>query len=124
MIEVDKILLEDGSYGPDIPEGLEYKSVIYQPETDNYLVEFTPEQLRQIEMPKLDFKLALLEKHNITDDQIKAGLEQIPDFKTRERLKLQWFESRVIKKNDPNLLAMAPQFGLTEQNINDIFENR
>ena len=107
---------------PDIPEGLEYQSATYRPSTNDYILTFTEEQRKQFEMPKLDFKLALLQRHNITDDMVKAGLDQIQDFQQREALKLKWFESRVIIKNDPDLLAMAPSFGLTEQDINDIFE--
>lgn len=121
---VAKKQIAANKYGPDIAEGLEYLNCTYRPATDDYILTFTEEQRKQFEMPKLDFKLALLQRHNITDDMVKAGLDQIQDFQQREALKLKWFESRVIIKNDPDLLAMAPSFGLTEQDINDIFEQQ
>jgi len=117
-------IIKEGIKQPSIDENLVYQRAIYRPATDDYVLTFTKEQRKQFEMPKLDFKLALLENHNITDDMVKAGLDQIPDLQKREALKLKWFESRVIKKNDPDLLAMAPSFGLTTEDINAIFEQQ
>lgn len=42
---VQKIQNENGAFVPDIPEGLEYKSATYRPETDDYLITFSPEQI-------------------------------------------------------------------------------
>jgi hypothetical protein len=123
MILVDKKLVE-GKFVPDIPIDYEFKLIRYNSELDKYEVYPKQQQIAKKQKRAIDFKLRLLENHNLTDDDILAGIDQHPTLTTKQKeaLKLRYQQSPVILKNDPDILALAPAFNLTPTDIDNLFK--
>ena len=87
------------------------------PLTDEELDAKIPNQ-----MPKLDFKIAILTEHGITNSQVDQVINAVPDEAIKERIKLMWHESNVIERKNPYLLQFLTNFNLTVNDINNIFK--
>ncbi len=70
---------------------------------------------------KLNFKLGLIENHGITNAQVQAFFNTLPDNEQKARLELLWFESTFFERKDPNLINFAPALGVTTADLNQIF---
>jgi len=88
------------------------------PLTDEELDDRIPNQ-----MPKLDFKIAILTEHGITNSQVDQVINAVPDEAIKERIKLMWYESNVIERKNPYLLQFLTNFNITEEDIKNIYKS-
>jgi len=96
---------------------------------ENYTYEVVPLTDKELDakipnqMPKMDFKMAILTEHNITNTQVDQVIDAIDDNTQKEMLKLMWYESNVIERKNPYLLQFLTNFNLTVNDINNIFKD-
>ena len=103
--------------GEIIQDGENYTYDIV-PLTDEELDAKIPNQ-----MPKMDFKMAILTEHGITNTQVDQVIDAIEDNTQKEMLKLMWHESNVIERKNPYLLQFLSNFNLTVNDINNILKD-
>ena len=95
---------------------------------ENYTYEVVPLTDEELDakipnqMPKLDFKIAILTEHGITNSQVDQVINAVPDEAIKERIKLMWYESNVIERKNPYLLQFLTNFNLTEEDIKNIYK--
>jgi len=96
---------------------------------ENYTYEVVPLTDKELDakipnqMPKLDFKIAILTEHGITNSQVDQVINAVPDEAVKERIKLMWYESNVIERKNPYLLQFLSNFNLTEEDIKNIYKS-
>ena len=113
---------------PDIDYDLEKRGNIYFDSANNVytyeVIALTPEEL-DARIPsvisKLNFKKGLLINHGITNDSVQAFFDTLTDPILKAGLELSWYESTTFDRNDPDLINFAPQLGITEEDIKQIF---
>ena len=103
--------------GEIIVDGKNYTYEV-APLTDKELDDRIPNQ-----MPKLDFKIAILTEHGITNSQVDQVINAVPDEAIKERIKLMWYESNVIERKNPYLLQFLTNFNMTEEDIKNIYKS-
>lgn len=111
---------------PTIGENQKRTNEIIESETSiTYaVVDLTDAELEALipnQISKLNFKIGLLTNHGITNAQVQAFFDTIPNEMTRESLHLLWFESSFFERDDENLINFAPALGLTDQDLKNIF---
>jgi len=95
---------------------------------ENYTYEVVPLTEKELDakipnqMPKMDFKMAILTEHNITNTQVDQVIDAIDVDLQKEILKLMWHESNVIERKNPYLLQFLGNFNLNVNDINNIFK--
>ena len=73
-------------------------------------------------IPKLYFKIEL-NKLGITDDDVSALIDTLPEAMNPSRIRLMWFENNIVERSNPYLFQFAPALGITEEQIINIFKN-
>jgi hypothetical protein len=71
---------------------------------------------------KLNFKTGLLMNHGITNAMVQAFFDTLTDPILKAGLELSWYESTTFDRTDANLINFAPQLGLTEEDLKQIFK--
>jgi len=73
-------------------------------------------------VPKLYFKIEL-NKLGITDTDVSALIDTLPEAMNPSRIRLMWFENNIVERSNPYLFQFAPALGITEEQIINIFKN-
>jgi len=79
-------------------------------------------------IPKLYFKIEL-NKLGITDDDVSALIDTLPEAMNPSRIRLMWFENNVVERDNPYLFQLLPSLNqmkglsITEEDITNIFKN-
>lgn len=103
---------KNGTFVPNIPEGLQYKSAFYRPETDDYLISFSSEQLEANRIRPAQGRAQLSREGKLT--QIAAYIEQGSD----EELKIFWEYSTFWDRNTATIKSLATAFQI---DLNDFW---
>lgn len=103
---VQKIQDEKGNFIPDIPQGLQYKSVTLNNDGQTYTVEFTPEQLKNNRITPAQGRAQLNREGKLS--AVAAHIEQ----GSNEELKIFWEYSTFWDKNTPTLQSLAQGFSI------------
>ena len=97
---------ESGSFVPNIPQGLEFDRVIYQPITDDYLVIFTPKQLEANRITPAQGRAQL------SRDSKLAAVDTYIEQSDNQELKIFWEYSTFWDRNTPTVKALAQSFSI------------
>ena len=97
---------ENGQIVPNIPQGLEYERVIYQPITDDYLIIFTPEQLESNRITPAQGRAQL------SRDSKLAAVATYIEQSDNDELKIFWEYSTFWDRNTPTVKALAQSFSI------------
>lgn len=103
---VQKKQNEQSTFVPDIPEGLEYKSATYRPESDDYLITFSPEQLEANRITAAQGRTQLSRE---------GKLQQIADHVAQsqnEELQIFWEYATFWDKTTPIIKQFLQAFGI------------
>jgi len=79
-------------------------------------------------VPKLYFKIEL-NKLGITDEDVSALIDTLPEAMNPSRIRLMWFENNVVERDNPYLFQLLPSLNqmkglsITEEDITNIFKN-
>jgi len=90
------------------------------------VVDLTDEELDAkipMQISKLEFKLRLLTRHNITTSQVEQIIEGVEDSQQKEIIKLLYNDADFFERDNPYLYQFAPSLGLTEDDIKNLFKD-
>ena len=79
-------------------------------------------------VPKLYFKIEL-NKLGITDEDVSALIDTLPEAMNPSRIRLMWFENNIVERSNPYLFQLLPALNqmkgleVTEEQIINIFKN-
>jgi hypothetical protein len=79
-------------------------------------------------VPKLYFKIEL-NKLGITDEDVSALIDTLPETMNPSRIRLMWFENNIVERSNPYLFQLLPALNqmksleVTEEQIINIFKN-
>ena len=66
-------------------------------------------------------RLALFKQKGVTENQIVAMIEAIPDKAAMEEAKIRWEYSTEIRREHPLIAAFGAKLGMNEQELNEFF---
>lgn len=101
---VKKIQLENGTFGPDIPEGLKYKSARLNQDGQTYTITFTPEQRAA---NRISIAQGRAQLHR---DGKLAQVEQYIEQGANVELKIFWKHEPSWDKYSPSVCYLAQHF--------------
>ena len=99
-------ILKNGSYVPDIPSDLKYEEIVYQRETDNYLVKFSKEQIEANRITPAQGRAQL------SRDSKLAAVATYIEQSDNQELKIFWEYSTFWDRNTPTVKALAQAFSI------------
>ena len=101
---VQKTQNESGAFVPNIPEGLEYKSATYRAKTDDYLIEFSPEQMEAQRITAAQGRIQLIRLAK------KDAIDKFVAEKGNDELKVYWEYSTYWLRNSPIIIQLGEMF--------------
>lgn len=98
---VDKIETSPNHFGPDIPQGLEYKSAQLNVDGQTYTITFTQEQEKALNVPIAKAKLQLHRMGLL--NAVEGAIASSQDVE----LQLYWAEVHFLERYSPAVIAIG-----------------
>ena len=73
-----------------------------------------------IQVKNMKFRLALI-KVGMSVNQISQAIEKMPQSNVKEQIQTLWEYADYFERNDKTLVAMAVQFGITTEQLDNLF---
>ena len=82
---------------------------------------FGPPTARIPNISPAQLRLALFKQKGVTESQIVAMIEAIPDKAAMEEAKIRWEYSTEVRREHPLIAVFGTKLGLNEQQLNEFF---